>query len=114
MCTVLIQAVVFGDITAGNLSDNICITSKDTSGSKCGVAITSTSLLAGISLVYATVLTVLVIIIQRKKRATKTEGQELPDVVYEDVQDHASASETTQVNIEENIAYGQIMPQANN
>ena len=112
MCTVLIQAVVFGGITAGNLSDNICITSKDTSGSKCGIAITSTSLLAGISLVYATVLTVLVIVIQRKKRATKIDEQELPDV--DDVQDHASASESTQVNTKENIAYGQIMPQANN
>ena len=82
------------------------------------VAITSTSLVAGISLgislVYATILTVLVVIQRNKLHAINRDEQELPDVVYEDVQDHASASETTQVNTKENIVYGQIMPQANN
>ena len=89
----------------------------DTRSCDCGVnvAIASTSLLAGISFVYATVVTVLMIVNKRKKQATrKTMEQESPDVLYEDVELQRSASTETVVGTRVNIAYGQVMLQTGN
>ena len=80
------------------------------------VAIASTSsVLAGISLVYATVVTVLIVVNKRKKHATrKTTEKESPDVLYEDVELQASDSTETVVDTRVNIAYGQVKHQAGN
>ena len=118
VCTFSIESVVCGKVV--NLFNNtihIPMNVTDTSSCHYGfnVAIASTSLLAGISFVYSTVVTVLIIVNKRKKQAIrKTTEQETPDVLYEDVELQASASTETVVNTRVNIAYGQMMPQTGN
>ena len=120
MCTFSIESIVCGKVV--NLfNDTIHIPMNMTDTSSCDygfyIAIASTSsVLAGMSFVYATVVTVLMIVNKRKKKATrKTTEQESPDVLYEDVElPEASASTETVVDTRVNIAYGQVMPQTGN
>ena len=116
MCTFVVETVVCGNNGFGNFSDQINVTLKDTSmfECSCSVAITSTSMLAGISFVYSIVMTVLVIIIifrvKKKTAYTQREEQESPgpDIHYEDVGLQPAA--LSDMDTRKNIAYGQVMP----
>ena len=81
LCTFAVQTFVCGNVD-GNFSDLIHVALKDTSMFECSfsVAITSTSMLAGISFVYATLITGLVIIIiirGKRQTTTRREKQEI-------------------------------------
>ena len=119
MCTFSIESVVCGKVVnLFNDTIHIPMNMTDTCSCDCGanIAIASTSLLAGISFVYATVVTVLMIVNKRKKQATRktTTEQETPDVLYEDVELQGSASAESVMNTRVNIAYGHVMSQTGN